>query len=73
MNGNLLFSLPVFGEGGHEGSVEEAGHAEEHEDSVGAEVSVAIHGDAPEWEESYLTMEYLWKRKPMLVTTMWLT
>ena len=73
MKVQLLFSLPIFRECGDKGGVQEAGRTKEHEDSVGTEVSVSIHGDAPEWEQSYLTMEYLWKRNPMLVTTIWLT
>lgn len=73
MKKRVLFSLPVFGNGGGEGSVEEAGHTEEHENSVGSEVSVTVHGDAPKCWQIYLTMEYLWKRNPILATMMWLT
>jgi hypothetical protein len=45
---HILFGLVVFGDGGGEGGEEEAGCAEEHENSVCAEVGGAVHGDAPE-------------------------
>lgn len=44
----VLFCLVVFRDGGGEGGVEEAGHTKEHKNSVGTEVSVPVHGDAPE-------------------------
>lgn len=69
----LLFSFVVFRDRVDEGRCEEAGHSEQHQHSVVTEVSVAVHCETPALVDSYLTMEYLWKMKPILLTTIWLT
>jgi hypothetical protein len=40
----VLFGLVVVGDGVDEGGAEEAGDGEEHDDSVGSEVGVSVHG-----------------------------
>lgn len=70
---NVLFGEEVFWYGVDEGGSQESSHSEEHEYSVVPEVGVPVHGETPEWWGYYLTKEYLWKRKPMLDTMMWLT
>ena len=68
----LLFDLEVVWHGVDEKSAEEAEHTQEHKDTIIAEVGMSVHGKTPEWGDSYLTIEYLWKRKAMFETTMWL-
>lgn len=40
----VLFSLEVFRNSSGVGSVEEAGHSEEHKDSISTKIGVSVHG-----------------------------
>jgi hypothetical protein len=69
----LLFNVKVSWHSVDKESAEKADHSERDEESIASEVCGAVHGETPTYLKSYLTMEYLWKRKPILVTMMWLT
>ena len=69
MKGCILFDLVIIRHGVDEEGSEEADHTERNQESVGSEICVTSHGETPEWRKNYFIIEYLWKRKPMLVTT----
>ena len=73
MEGCVLFDLVVVGHRVDEESPEEADHPQGDQEPVASEICVAGLGEAPGWHDDYFMREYLWKRKPMLVTMMWLT
>ena len=73
IEGCILFDLVVVRHRVDEEGAEEADHTERDQKSVASEICVARHGETPEWPNNYFMSEYLWKRKPMLETTMWLT
>jgi hypothetical protein len=68
----VLFGFVVIRHAVDEGGDEEAEHTEIRECAGGAQEFVAIHGETPKWDTSYFTTEYLWNRRPMLNTTIWL-